>query len=115
MKRLTVLKHNYMPYIAALFVPLVLAGMVTRFLLSPDYENGLPCVDPSRAGYSSSFWTYPQSLSLAQFAYGPPEEVTQGDLKSLLPILGQGFSYYGNAGLNWNRTTSVNSDHVENG
>lgn len=37
LKRLTVLKHNYMPYIGALFVPLVLAGsmsaLICRFVL----------------------------------------------------------------------------------
>ncbi|KAK5166925.1 uncharacterized protein LTR77_007654 [Saxophila tyrrhenica] len=107
MKRLTVLKHNYMPYIASLFVPLVLIGMVTRFLLSPEYPNGLPCVKPGQGGISNGFYSWTESLYLQGFAYGPPGDVSQAGLESLIP---EG-SFVANtvAPINWNRTFPVNS------
>jgi ATP-binding cassette, subfamily A (ABC1), member 3 len=36
LKRLIVLKHNYMPYFGALFVPLVLAGSGSQYLFSTE-------------------------------------------------------------------------------
>lgn len=80
-KRVTILKHNFMPYVAALFVPLVVAGLVTRFLLNVD-SYGLTCADPN--SYSYSYYIKPQSLppSFSGYLIGPPGGV---NLSTLVP------------------------------
>lgn len=84
-KRLTILKHNFMPYVAALFVPLVVAGLVTRFLLNVS-SAGLQCRDPDQTYY---YQPVPQSLqpffAIPNTLIGPPSEVTSERLYELVP------------------------------
>ncbi|KXT09611.1 hypothetical protein AC579_7646 [Pseudocercospora musae] len=92
-KRLTILKHNFMPYIAALFVPLVVAGLVTRFLLNVSYE-GLQCQDPSTQALYDSI---PISITPSDLAFnsvlGPPNRVNPQLIQRLIPS--QVFCYPG--------------------
>ena len=73
-KRLTILKHNFMPYVGALFVSLVVAGMVTRFFidLDPKYNSGVPCVDPDDMLERSYVNYLSPSYLEYEFVYGPP-------------------------------------------
>ncbi|KAK4500459.1 hypothetical protein PRZ48_008648 [Zasmidium cellare] len=86
-KRVTILKHNFMPYVAALFVPLVVAGLVTRFLLNVS-NVGLQCSDPSNQ-YSYSYYDIPNNLAPYRVAQdlvlGPQSEITKTGLEDLLP------------------------------
>ncbi|RAL60412.1 hypothetical protein DID88_000187 [Monilinia fructigena] len=50
-KRLTVLRRNYLPYIAALLVPIIAAGLVTLFLKG---YNGAGCTPTDRISVSAS-------------------------------------------------------------
>lgn len=80
-KRITVLRHNYMPYVGALFVALVVAGMVTRFLNSYFYTDGIPCDDPSLASTGSFVQPLDSSnLLYGYFVYGPPSRLPVKDL-----------------------------------
>lgn len=85
-KRLTILKHNYMPYVAALFVPLVVAGLVTRFLLNVS-SLGLQCQNYDAA--SSYPYSFPSEIDPSNVArdliFGPQSEITKTRLQSLLP------------------------------
>lgn len=82
-KRVTILKHNFMPYVASLFVPLVVAGLVTRFLLNVD-SYGLVCEDPDAF---QSYRSVPQSMPdyLGGYLVGPPSQVTSDTLLPLIP------------------------------
>ncbi|SMR48487.1 unnamed protein product [Zymoseptoria tritici ST99CH_1E4] len=95
-KRLTILKHNFMPYLAAFFVPLVLAGLVPRFLRSAE-AGGLQCSDPN-AG--STYESNPSTLLPQAFLYGttvaPPSAVST--LERLLPRNGFCYQPSGTAG-----------------
>ena len=74
LKRLTILKHNFMPYVSALFVSLVVAGLVTRFFLDlgPGLQNGFPCADPQdRLERSYTSYLSPDRLAYG-FVFGPP-------------------------------------------
>lgn len=89
LKRIIILEHNYMPYIGAMFIPLVLAGMVTRFFIGYDYPNGIPCDDP---GSSSTQRQYRYTLSPSSiaspypaFVYGPPSRVSPDELQRMVP------------------------------
>ncbi|KAF2206856.1 hypothetical protein CERZMDRAFT_122855 [Cercospora zeae-maydis SCOH1-5] len=97
-KRLTVLKHNSMPYLAALFVPLVVAGLVTRFLVNVS-SSGLQCRDPNRP---FSYETVPIALTPAYISYdlilGPPSAVTNDTLAALVPT--KQFCYSGSSYCN---------------
>lgn len=76
LKRLTILKHNFMPYISALFISLVLAGMVTRFFvdIDPDFLDGVPCTNPKDVA-EESFTEYlsPDQFPHGGFVCGPPD------------------------------------------
>ncbi|PQE22561.1 abc transporter protein [Rutstroemia sp. NJR-2017a BVV2] len=50
-KRLTVLRRNYLPYIAALLLPIIAAGLVTLFLKG---YNGAGCTPDARVSISNS-------------------------------------------------------------
>jgi hypothetical protein len=83
-KRVTILKHNFMPYVAALFVPLVVAGLVTRFLLNVE-SYGLVCEDPNQA--YNYYPMYPQSVPhyFTYYVVGPPSALTSDELRQLVP------------------------------
>ena len=71
-KRVTILKHNYMPYVCALFIPLVIAGLETRFFIGYNYPDGIPCIDPA----DSSPYVPPEyvdgfSLTSGETVFGP--------------------------------------------
>lgn len=86
-KRLTILKHNFMPYVAALFVPLVVAGLVTRFLLNVS-DFGLQCQNPNDLNNDYSY-SVPQTIAPYRVAQGlilgPRNEITISRLQGLLP------------------------------
>lgn len=92
-------------YIAALFVPLVVAGLVTRFLLNVE-SYGLQC-----EGFASN--DLYQGLGVENvipnvfsgLAFGPPSEITADELWQLVPCQE---AYCRNN----NRTFSSSSGHV---
>jgi ABC-type multidrug transport system ATPase subunit len=115
-KRLTILKHNFMPYVGALFVPLVIAGLVPRFLRNVE-SSGLQCQDPDELAYVPR----PISISPSNIIYGvtvgPPSVVDT--LERLVPSSGfcyassYGGTYCESSGSSyapmWNQTTTVSS------
>ncbi|GIZ45007.1 hypothetical protein CKM354_000819100 [Cercospora kikuchii] len=114
-KRLTILKHNFMPYVAALFVPLVVAGVVTRFLVNVS-SSGLQCRDPNE---QFSYQLVPSALTPGYISYdlifGPPDVVTNDTLAALVPT--KQFCYPGSSYCNdgtdtsnyWDSTVSVDT------
>lgn len=86
---LTISTDNYMPYVAALFVPLVVAGMVTRFFkLGDQYPNGIPCSDPQRgqaSTYDYTYWLSPTYASSRYLVYGPSSRISTGTLQHIVP------------------------------
>ena len=105
-KRLIVLKHNYMPYICALFVSLVVSGMVTRFFIGFQFPDGVPCADPSSSS-RASFTTYltTELLSYSGFAFGPAS--VNDTLPKLIPNFTSPHSYP--RPLNWGRIPILDS------
>lgn len=81
-KRMVVLQHNYIPYVAAVLIPIITAGLVTLFL---DGQQQLSCnpVSQSRAGDISSL----SSLLSPSIVYGPPDAVPRQALQALYPML----------------------------
>jgi hypothetical protein len=113
---MTILKHNFMPYVGALFVPLVIAGLVPRFLRNVDIR-GLQCSDPD--GDTDTYTQQAVTVKPSGLTYGtiigPPEIVSE--LESLVPTVGfcypayRGGAYCENSdyGVFWNETTTVTS------
>jgi hypothetical protein len=105
--------------------------VVTRFLLPPfDNPSGLECSNPSSSDYggygyenyiyresgckssnipfSHSRWRLTLATDLDRLFYGPPNAVTQQDLRNILPT--GGFYLPKNYPVvPWNKTTSVSS------
>ena len=108
-KRLMILRHNYMPYVCALFASLVVAGLVTRFLLggrwSTDNPNGLLCFDPTK----DTNFAYIETLNPSEVAYGltfgPPS--LNSTIQRLVPKDSHG--YYSSGNEDWSQMTAVNS------
>lgn len=92
-----------MDQVAALFVPLVLAAMVPRFLR--PYPNGLPCVNPD------VYLSYPWSLQLGLLSqggvFGPVSNVTKGELRQFVPNKPDFYGY--STPPEWRYTTFVDS------
>ena len=116
LKRLTVLRHNYMPYVAAMFIPLVLSGMVTRFFIGFGYPDGIPCNNPESNGPQtpSIFTLSPQDIALpagepAEFVFGPPERVPVSMLQSLVPNNTVYASYEQEYPPDWSAIPTVNT------
>ncbi|KAF2725675.1 ABC transporter [Polychaeton citri CBS 116435] len=101
LKRFTILKHNFMPYVCAMFLALVVAGMVTRLFNDPAYRNGIPCTDPSQrntlvyGSASSRFDLSPSTLSDG-LVYGPkgPDGISVADLQHAVPNNTYDVQYY---------------------
>jgi ATP-binding cassette, subfamily A (ABC1), member 3 len=71
-KRLIILKHNYMPYVCALFVSLAVAGLVTLFLTDFEYPNGIPCFDPNKTQQNTyTEKLFPDLIEFGSFVGGP--------------------------------------------
>ncbi|KAK3711836.1 hypothetical protein LTR37_009354 [Vermiconidia calcicola] len=108
-KRLIVLKHNYMPYVAVLFVPLCIAGLVTRFVLKTYYPNGLPCRDPQAAYdyYGAPYGLDQVGVTDSVPVFGPLSAVSVDSLRDIVPNISfysySGYSYH----PRWNQTTTV--------
>lgn len=85
-KRITILRRNTWPYLAALLIPIAAAGLVTLFLKN---FSALTCA-PTSGLY------IPESTSLdgylaigAEIPYGPASQVPRNTLLQLYPLLGQ--------------------------
>lgn len=74
-KRLVVLQHNYMPYICALAIPLLVAGLVPRMLTQPSYISGLPCDTRTNANALQSDRLVSYYLEGSGFVYGPSNRI----------------------------------------
>ncbi|KAF2460525.1 putative ABC transporter [Lineolata rhizophorae] len=83
-KRITILRHNKLPYLAALLVPIITAGLVTFFIRGFE---GLSCSPESQA-------SDPRTLSLQRLALfnelemtvGPPDRVDVEQLARRLQV-----------------------------
>jgi len=81
-KRFIVLRHNYLPYVALLLIPIIAAGLTTRFLRN---FAGLGCSPTASISVQASY-----ALSQAanvQIVYGPPNRVSVEALTALFPNL----------------------------
>lgn len=79
-KRMTILRRNKWPYLAALLIPIITAGLVTLFLQN---FNPLSC-DPSAQVSESDLISLDTGLSaFARVPYGPAGQVPIQDLRSL--------------------------------
>ncbi|KAM0309669.1 hypothetical protein ACHAO8_008836 [Botrytis cinerea] len=82
-KRLTVLRRNYLPYIAALLVPIIAAGLVTLFLKG---YNGAGCTPTDRVSISDSENLF--SVGKYDLVIGPSSRFSTEVLTSLFePLL----------------------------
>ncbi|TGO24720.1 hypothetical protein BPAE_0096g00260 [Botrytis paeoniae] len=82
-KRLTVLRRNYLPYIAALLVPIIAAGLVTLFLKG---YNGAGCTPTDRVSISDSENLF--SVEKYDVVIGPSSRFSTEVLTSLFePLL----------------------------
>ncbi len=81
-KRLIVLRRNYLPYCAALLIPIITAGLVTFFI--QDF-NGLSCSPEDQVSeseiFSFSFFTN------RDLPFGPSSLVSSDDWSRTLPFL----------------------------
>ncbi|KAK8200614.1 hypothetical protein M8818_005928, partial [Zalaria obscura] len=87
-KRLTILRRNYLPYLAALVIPIITAGLVTFFLKN---FTQLSCSPEAQSTVSDAI-----SLSsltyLANMPVGPPSSVPVETLSLLYPELNNSFT-----------------------
>lgn len=108
LKRVTILKHNFMPYVTAMFLTLVVAGIVTRLLIDPEYPNGLPCVSND---VRQDYVVKPSSLSPAlvssELVFGN-SQITVARLQSLIPN-GTFYSAGPDQYTDWSMTQTVDS------
>lgn len=81
-KRLTVLQHNYIPYVFAVLVPVVAAGLVTLFLDGQEQLGCNPAVQSSQIDLSNL-----GSLISPDIVYGPANLVPRNILQQLYPAL----------------------------
>ncbi|KAF7958317.1 hypothetical protein EAE96_001868 [Botrytis aclada] len=82
-KRLTVLRRNYLPYVAALLVPIIAAGLVTLFLKG---YNGAGCTPTDRVSVSDSENLF--SVEKYDVVIGPSSRFSTEVLTSLFePLL----------------------------
>lgn len=80
-KRATILRRNYLPYLAALLIPIIAAGLVTLFLKG---FTALSC-SPTEQVSTSDITTF-ASLNLnPQIPAGPPAQVPTDFLNRLYP------------------------------
>lgn len=81
-KRITVLRHNYLPYAALLIIPIIAAGLTTRFLQN---FAGLGCSPEAGVSVQESYTL--STTSGVQIVYGPPDRVSLAALMALFPSL----------------------------
>lgn len=84
-KRALVLRRNYMPYTAAIIVPIIAAALTTLFLTRPSdsgdppfrdvYPNGVPC-GASGGARPPSVGSSVSAFSLPDYVFGPPDRLT---------------------------------------
>jgi len=80
-KRFIVLRRNYLPYLAAILIPIIAAGLVTRFLKK---FNGLSC---NPADSISTETVTSLSQYLPNIVYGPYNATIERLLTALYPTL----------------------------
>jgi hypothetical protein len=81
--------------------------VVTRFLLHPEFADGLQCTDPDSDTGAFYGW-YRQNIQFDKLFYGPPSTVSIPELQAVLPV----GSWYGGRGdpvTNFNKSVSVTS------
>lgn len=83
-KRVTILRRNYLPYLAAVLIPIVAGGLVTLFLkgFSP-----LSC-SPGASTSNEATLSLASLGSQLDFPAGPPSQVPTSLLNTLYPGLG---------------------------
>lgn len=81
-KRMMVLRYNYMPYVAAVLIPVIAAGLVTLFLQG---FGPLGC-SPTDGISTSSIASF-TDVTAADIVYGPPGSVSEAALAAFLPGL----------------------------
>lgn len=84
-KRLTVLRRNYLPYIAALLVPIIAAGLVTLFLKG---YKGAGCTPTDRIGYVANAPSEKRFIFVDKYdlVVGPSSRFTPTVLASLFGL-----------------------------
>jgi ATP-binding cassette subfamily A (ABC1) protein 3 len=81
-KRCVVLRSNYLPYLAAVVIPIITGGLTTRYLFG---FGGLSC-DPSVSASAETSYTTSAVAGLS-IVYGPPARVPVAALTALLPSI----------------------------
>ncbi|KAK7741985.1 hypothetical protein SLS53_004568 [Cytospora paraplurivora] len=88
-KRFTILKRNYLPYIAAVLLPVITAGLVTLFL--KDY-SAVGC-DPGAQSSNPSVENLDSLSSTPLIPVGPPSLLNIDDLTNLTGLNASSFHF----------------------
>lgn len=81
-KRFDVLQHNYLPYAAAVLIPVIAAGLVTLFL-----KGFTPLGCSPGEGISTGQIQDLTSQITADVVYGPPDAIPVGAIEAAYPAL----------------------------
>lgn len=79
LKRATILRRNYIPYLAAFLIPIIASGLVTLFLKNADKPT---CSGPGL--YSSPDVETLSSINEVWFVAGPPSRISPSSLQNYL-------------------------------
>ncbi|CAK4029999.1 ABC transporter [Lecanosticta acicola] len=85
-KRITILRRNKWPYLAALLIPIITAGLVTLFLV--DFP-GLSCSPAAQVSQQDAVSFNNWVAAWARMPYGPPSQVPVQELRGLYTNLTQ--------------------------
>jgi ATP-binding cassette subfamily A (ABC1) protein 3 len=109
-KRWTVLRHNYLPYLAAVIIPIIAGGLTTRFLKGFD---GLGCSPTAQISVQASYDINSQ-LDI-DLVYGPPSAVPVEALSLLIPNLNASSLHAVNTLVEFNQYIAANFANVTPG
>jgi len=109
-KRWEVLRHNFLPYLAAVIIPIIAGGLTTRFLQG---FAGLGCSPESAISVQSSYDISDQ-LDI-DLVYGPPSLVPVEALTLLIPNLNASSLHAVNTLVEFNQYIGANFANVTPG
>jgi len=109
-KRFIILRHSYLPYFAAVIIPIIAGGLTTRFLTG---FAGLGCSPNSGVSVESSYDISDQ-LDI-DLVYGPPGLVPVEALTLLIPNLNTNSLHAVNTLVEFNQYVATNFANVTGG
>ena len=109
-KRFIVLRHNWLPYLAAVVIPIIAGGLTTRFLTG---FAGLGCSPDAGVSVQSSY-DISNQLDI-DLVYGPPNLVPVEALTLLIPNLNTSSLHAVNTLVEFNQYIGTNFANVTPG